>query len=52
MYIPDFWCGVIATIVVQVITIGVEWLYVKVRNLKEGNRNESSYDKSRFKSVR
>lgn len=51
MYISEFWCGVISTIIVQVVTIGVEWLYVKVKNLKEGN-NESSYNKSHFKSVR
>lgn len=52
MYISEFWCGVIATIVVQVVTIGVEWLYIKVKNLKGGDRHESSYNKSHFKSVR
>lgn len=52
MYISEFWCGVIATIVVQVVTIGIQWLYVKVKNLKERYKHESSYNKSHFKSIR
>lgn len=52
MYVPEFWCGVIATIVVQVMTIGIQWLYVKVKNFKERYKHENNYDKGRFKSVR
>lgn len=36
MYIPEFWCGVIATFVSEVVALIVYSIYTNVRNKKNG----------------
>lgn len=41
MYIPEFWCGVFATILCEIV---VSTLIVICSNLRKGNKDESDFN--------
>ena len=39
MYIPEFWCGVILTVLVELIVVFVMSMFVTMKDRKEKRRN-------------
>lgn len=46
MYIPEFWCGVIACIGVEFMALVIYSMYLNMKGKKNGGNNSDSGDKS------
>lgn len=51
MYIPEFWCGVIFTVIFEAVVITIESFYIKSKNKERRQKVESNDNSGNIKSV-